>query len=48
MDRLGASVGIALFPQDGTSADELLDSADHRLLAVKRERSREQRFRRAA
>ncbi len=48
MDRVGGSAGAALFPRDGKTAAALLEAADHQLLAVKRERSREQRYRRAA
>ena len=33
---LRASVGVAVFPEDGNSADTLLHAADQRLLAVKR------------
>jgi diguanylate cyclase (GGDEF)-like protein len=42
-----ASVGIALFPQDGRSVDELLRTADQRLFAAKRAR-RERTSRRQA
>ncbi len=36
METVGGSVGIALFPGDGTSAAELLQAADERLLEAKR------------
>ena len=48
MDRIGASAGTALFPHDGQRVEALLDAADHRLLAVKRGRGRDERSRRAA
>jgi diguanylate cyclase len=35
---VGASVGIARFPEDGTSMDELLHAADARMYQAKRER----------
>ncbi len=35
---VGASVGVAVFPEDGTTIDLLLRTADARLLAVKRRR----------
>jgi diguanylate cyclase (GGDEF)-like protein len=38
MEAVGGSVGVALFPQDGTSAAELMHAADERLLAAKRRR----------
>jgi diguanylate cyclase (GGDEF)-like protein/PAS domain S-box-containing protein len=34
--RLGASIGIALFPLDGTTPSELLTAADHAMLRSKR------------
>lgn len=34
--RIGASVGIALFPQDGKNADQLLEQADRALYSAKR------------
>jgi diguanylate cyclase (GGDEF)-like protein len=37
--RIGFSVGIAVAPQDGTSAEQLLKSADLALYAAKKERS---------
>jgi diguanylate cyclase (GGDEF)-like protein len=36
VDVLGASAGAAVFPQDGTTADGLLEAADQRLLGAKR------------
>jgi diguanylate cyclase (GGDEF)-like protein len=36
VDTLRASLGTSLFPGDGRSSQELLDAADHRLLAAKR------------
>jgi diguanylate cyclase (GGDEF)-like protein len=36
VDALGAGVGAALFPQDGTTANQLLEAADQRLLGAKR------------
>jgi diguanylate cyclase (GGDEF)-like protein len=47
VETMRASVGIALFPQDGRSVDELLRAADQRLFAAKRAR-RGQSTRRAA
>jgi GGDEF domain-containing protein len=35
---IGASFGIARFPGDGTSMDELLHAADARMYQAKRER----------
>jgi diguanylate cyclase (GGDEF)-like protein len=43
-----ASVGIALFPNDGRSVDELLRAADQRLFAAKRARRERPAHRRAA
>jgi diguanylate cyclase (GGDEF)-like protein len=40
VDRIQASVGIAVFPADGVTAPALMQEADHRLLSVKRERRR--------
>jgi diguanylate cyclase (GGDEF)-like protein len=34
--HIGASVGIALFPHDGTNADQLLERADRALYSAKR------------
>jgi diguanylate cyclase (GGDEF)-like protein len=34
--HIGASVGIALFPNDGTNADQLLERADRALYSAKR------------
>jgi len=36
LDALGASVGAAVFPRDGTTAPALMEAADQRLLGVKR------------
>ncbi|MCW2778010.1 MAG: hypothetical protein JWN17_1735, partial [Frankiales bacterium] len=36
--RLGASVGTALFPDDGSTPDRLLARADHDMYATKRAR----------
>jgi diguanylate cyclase (GGDEF)-like protein len=38
VETLSASVGVAVFPQDGISAGALLQAADERLLAAKRNR----------
>jgi diguanylate cyclase (GGDEF)-like protein len=38
VDALSATVGIALFPDDGRSVAELMEAADHRLLGGKRTR----------
>ena len=38
METVAGSVGVAVFPQDGSSALELLQVADERLLAAKRRR----------
>ncbi len=43
-----ASLGIAVFPQDGRSVSDLLHVADERLLAAKRGRKRDRVTRRAA
>jgi diguanylate cyclase (GGDEF)-like protein len=48
VEALQASTGTAIFPADGASADALLQAADHRLLATKRERYRDRDYRRAA
>jgi diguanylate cyclase (GGDEF)-like protein len=37
LDALGASVGAAVFPHDGTTAPALMEAADQRLLGVKRD-----------
>jgi diguanylate cyclase (GGDEF)-like protein len=36
VDQLGASLGVAVFPDDGETVGELIDAADQRLLAAKR------------
>jgi diguanylate cyclase (GGDEF)-like protein len=46
MEMVGGSVGVALFPVDGTTAAELMHAADERLLEAKRRRP--ERARRAA
>jgi diguanylate cyclase (GGDEF)-like protein len=38
METVAGSVGVALFPADGTSAAELMHAADERLLEAKRRR----------
>jgi diguanylate cyclase (GGDEF)-like protein len=38
VETLQASVGIAIFPEDGASPRALLQAADHRLMSAKRER----------
>jgi diguanylate cyclase (GGDEF)-like protein len=38
VETLSASLGVAVFPQDGTTERELLATADERLLAAKRRR----------
>ncbi len=48
VEALRASVGIALFPQDGHTVDELMRVADERLFAAKRARRDRARQRRAA
>jgi diguanylate cyclase (GGDEF)-like protein len=48
IEKLSASVGVAIFPEDGTSATALLQAADERLLVAKRERSGVRSRRRAA
>ena len=48
IETLSASVGVAVFPDDGVSATALLQAADERLLAAKRERHRGRIRRRAA
>lgn len=47
-ERLGASAGLVLFPDDGTTADALLEAADRRLIDAKQGRRPELRRRRAA
>jgi diguanylate cyclase (GGDEF)-like protein len=48
IDALKASVGIAVFPEDGIDSGTLLQAADHRLLDVKRVRPGTRARRRAA
>jgi diguanylate cyclase (GGDEF)-like protein len=48
IETLRASVGIAVFPDDGLDASALLHAADERLLSAKRSRQRGQVRRRAA
>lgn len=48
VEAVRASVGIALFPQDGRSVEELMRAADQRLFAAKRARRGGARSRRAA
>jgi len=48
VEALSASVGVAIFPEDGASATALLQAADERLLLAKRERSARRAARRAA
>jgi diguanylate cyclase (GGDEF)-like protein len=48
IDRLGASAGAAVFPEDGTTIEALLEVADQRLLELKRRRGRDREERRAA
>lgn len=48
VEALRASVGIALFPQDGDSVERLMHVADQRLFAAKRARRDRARERRAA
>jgi diguanylate cyclase (GGDEF)-like protein len=48
IETLSASVGIAVFPDDGVTTLELLRAADERLLSAKRDRQGGSRRRRAA
>ena len=48
IETLSASVGVAVFPEDGVSASDLLHAADEQLLMAKRERPRPRIRRRAA
>jgi len=48
IETVRASLGTAVFPEDGRTADDLLHAADHRLLSAKRELPRDRRYRRAA
>jgi diguanylate cyclase (GGDEF)-like protein len=48
LETLAASAGAAVFPEDGTTIEPLLEAADRRLLEVKRRRQRARPERRAA
>jgi len=48
VETLRASIGIAVFPDDGESAPDLLHAADERLLAAKRDRNARRARRQAA
>jgi diguanylate cyclase (GGDEF)-like protein len=48
VETLRASIGIAVFPDDGVTAPELLEEADRRLLGAKRNRQRGRPRQRAA
>jgi diguanylate cyclase (GGDEF)-like protein len=48
VDTLAASAGAAVFPNDGTGIESLLNAADQRLLELKRRRRRARPQRRAA
>lgn len=48
LERVGGSVGVAIFPVDGVSAPDLMHAADVRLLDAKRRRHRGRSQRRAA
>jgi diguanylate cyclase (GGDEF)-like protein len=48
IERIEASVGIAVYPTDGVTAPALMQEADRRPLSVKRERRRGRAERRAA
>jgi diguanylate cyclase (GGDEF)-like protein len=48
IETLSASVGMAIFPEDGVSAGALLQAADERLLAAKRSRRSARSRKRAA
>jgi diguanylate cyclase (GGDEF)-like protein len=48
IDSLGASPGMAVYPQDGTSATALLQAADEQMIGVKRSRPVSRSRRRAA
>ncbi|HEY1508027.1 MAG TPA: GGDEF domain-containing protein [Solirubrobacteraceae bacterium] len=43
VDTLGASAGAAQFPDDGSTAQAVLDAADQRLLDAKRQRTHQRR-----
>jgi diguanylate cyclase (GGDEF)-like protein len=42
--RIGASLGIVLYPQHGSNAEELLNQADHAMYAVKKAGKNAYRF----
>jgi diguanylate cyclase (GGDEF)-like protein len=48
VEMLGASIGIAVFPDDGENAKALLRAADKRLLSAKRSRRQSSALRHAA
>jgi len=48
LERVGGSVGVAIFPVDGVKAPDLMHAADVRLLDAKRRRHRGRAHRRAA
>jgi len=48
VETLRASIGIAVFPDDGLTAPDLLQAADERLLSAKRDRGRARVRQRAA
>jgi diguanylate cyclase (GGDEF)-like protein len=48
LDNLSASVGVAVYPDDGATADAVLDAADAAQIAVKRARTLARRGRRRA
>lgn len=48
VESLHASAGLAVFPGDGTTPDELLDAADQRLIAARRRQRAPGQTRRAA
>lgn len=48
VQNITASIGIAIYPHDGTTAPALIDAADQQLLGAKRDRGRGRGQRRAA